>query len=114
MRRHVESADRSGYHRQEEGLHSENPDIGNDPPLRGHRQLQHEHEGGHQGDQLGAEIGILQKRHKSQNRNVEIRPSAPRVNATAKSSGTRNKRILALVVSIRTMTPLSASSFSIK
>ena len=112
MRRMIEVGDGVRDAGEQEGLRAEDPDIRNQPSLAHHGDLQHEHERRHQRDHSGAELRIFKKVHVLQNRKVEINARAPRMKAIANSSGTRNRRILALVVSTTTMRQQIISSFS--
>src|SRR5271165_7403689 len=87
--------------RQQERLRSEDADVRDDPALAHHCDLQHQDKRSHQSDHAVTELWVVEQRGHIQKRKVEIKAKAPRMNPTASSSGTRNKRILALVVSIK-------------
>src|SRR5436190_469407 len=114
MRRAVEVCDGVGDPGEQHRLDSEYINIGDQPALRHHSDLQHEYECGHERDHAVTELGVLPEVHHPlpPKRKVEMRASALRTKATASSSGTRNNRSLAFPVS--TSTTASARIASLK
>src|SRR5258708_5306069 len=110
MRRMIEIRDGVCDAREQKRLDGEHANIRHQPALTHHGDLQHEDERRHQRNHPVSELWVFPKVH-GQNRNVEIKASAPRMNATASSSGTRNRRSLALLVSTSTIMQQITSSF---
>src|SRR5579864_6710563 len=59
----VEVSDGGGDRGEQERLHSEGADVGHQPALTHHEDLQHQHQRRHQRDDLGAKLRIVPEKH---------------------------------------------------